>query len=318
MRMRNDVCVDSFVLSMFERQTFGVEADRPAVSVASPSSASQMVPLPSAEATEEPSSSGSSHSSSSSAAPPKESLLVQISNRVKLLERNATAAGSWLRQLNASLLHQADDMEHILEAVIRAKDTFKGSLEEQVTVRSRLKALSEQVQQFEMLIEESSQTVKLLMATLLLVGVAGLYLICSLVGGAAASPLGAAPKHVVTKEAATMTDRFVTAKKVVFVSLPPVFDTHFGRGSTVGKKPSRRVTWCGGRSTADNAADKLVEETAEDINLEDEILKSILKKAKSSPSFHRGGQLPNRRVTWCGGHFSRDSEQLGESRAREI
>ena len=155
MRMRNDVCVDSFVLSMFERQTFGVEADRPAVSVASPSSASQMVPLPSAEATEEPSSSGSSHSSSSSAAPPKESLLVQISNRVKLLERNATAAGSWLRQLNASLLHQADDMEHILEAVIRAKDTFKGSLEEQVTVRSRLKALSEQVQQFEMIIEES-------------------------------------------------------------------------------------------------------------------------------------------------------------------
>ena len=115
-----------------------------------------------------------------------------------------------------------------------------------------------------------------------------------------------------------MTDRSVTAKKVVFVSLPPVFDTHFGRGSTVGKKPSRRVTWCGGRSTADNAADKLVEETAEDINLEDEILKSILKMAKSSPSFHRGGQLPNRRVTWCGGHFSRDSEQLGESRAREI
>jgi hypothetical protein len=316
MHMRNDMCVDSVVLRMFEKHTIDVEEESKPSAFFLSSSSSNM------EVTEDRSRIGSS-SSAGSLSPQKESLLVQINNRVKLLEKNATVSGSLLRQLNASILHQAADMDHILEAVIRAKETFKDSLQEQLTVRSRLQLLTQRVEQFEMIVEESSQTVKLLTAAVVGLAVGCLYLLCSLLGGSASS-LGATP----TKEVATMTDDGAatascnSTKKVLFLPTPPVVGTHCGSSwGPIGRRrgpPSRRVTWCGGSA---NSGDNAWQRQQEELQLEEEILKSILKKTTAAPVLDTcaiGGQLSSRRrVTWCGGYLRPPSDQL-RCQAREI
>jgi hypothetical protein len=323
MRMRNDMCVDSFVLRMFEKQTIDdqeEEEDKKPSSLPLPPSLVSSSAGTIVEAAEERS------NNIASSSPQKESLLVQISNRVKLLEKNATTAGSFLRQLNASLLHQAADMDHILEAVIRAKETFKDSLSEQVTVRSRLKLLTERLHQFEALVEESSQTVKLLMATLIVMAGGGLYLVCSLLGRSAFEA-SCEKTLVVKKEIGTMTEPVPAAstasslKKVVFNTSQDVL-TNSGLGGSYirgGSRPSRRVTWCGGVEgraaiVDDSAAVRHHEELP--VQLEEEILKSILKKAARralSLDTAVGGSdsaACRRRVTWCGGYLSRHTDQL--------
>jgi len=331
MRMRNDMCVDSFVLRMFEKQTIDYEEEEEGGKPPSLPASSSLVSPEAASANVETTEERSGNSAASSLSPQKESLLVQINNRVKLLEKNATTAGSFLRQLNASLVNQAADMDHILEAVIRAKETFKDSLSEQVTVRSRLKLLTERLQHFEVLVEESSQTVKLLMATLIMMAVSGLYLVCSLLGRSAFEVRSDRPFG--KKEVGTMTESVpaVSAagslKKVVFRTPPNMLaDMDASLPCRGRSRPKRRVTWCGGGGGEGRAV--IVDDSAalrqhEELKLEDEILKSILKKAAGrAPSLDTlaaGAELAagRRRVTWCGGYLSRNSDQFN-GKAREI
>ena len=357
-RMRNDMCVDSLLLRMFEKQTTDSHPQAEEEEERGNAKPFELImpalPSSNSDAAAERSSSssaGSSGGGSSIASPPKESLLVQISNRVKLLERNATAAGSFLRQLNASLLTQAQDLDHILEAVIRAKETFKDSVREQVSVRGRLKALTERMAQVEGLVEESSQTVKLLMAAILGMAVSGLYLISALLGRSLSASSSSAAAAVATKEAATMTEGAALVnntsgsnnsclKKVAFQASPKGPEAVWGKSYPFCRRPpSRRVTWCGGGSVGAAAAAvdvavavRALQQHDEELELEAEILKSILKKATPpTSSFLKvdagvavaaaaavDDSMSRRRVTWCGGYLNRQSDQLLRSKTREI
>jgi hypothetical protein len=173
----------------------------------------------------------------------------------------------------------------------------------------------------------------MLMAALLVLGGSGIYLVCSLLGERAPAVVDGRYRPVATKEAATMTEgqpAAASVKKVGFRSLAPqYFDTDFGRNvpAVLRKKPNRRVTWCGGRIALENTVDfpPFMEKAGADTALlEDEVLKSILKKVAASPGVAvspaaRAGGLsyhhchaPSRRVTWCGGRVVHP--QLDQSR----
>lgn len=154
----------------------------------------------------------------------KETILVKLNSRLKSLEKNTTSLSLLVKKLNLTSSVQTSDMERILEAVIRAKESFKDSTREQSATRSRVRTLSEKVEKLEEYISESSNTMKMIVLAMILLGVLLLYLICSM-----------EPRSRVelaeTRETGTMTE---TGEKI-----PSSKDAS-------PRSPERRSTWCGG------------------------------------------------------------------------
>ena len=134
-----------------------------------------------------------------------------------------------LRQLNLTSSVQTSDMERILEAVIRAKESFKESSKEQAAARGRLKQLADKVTKFDEFVAETSQTIKVVVLALIMLAGFLVHLVCSLETKLRTET---GPE---TRDSATMTELTepkIFSKPVRKVDLSPVRD--------------RRSTWCGG------------------------------------------------------------------------
>ena len=118
-------------------------------------------------------------------------------------------------------------MERILEAVIRAKESFKESSKEQASTRTRVRTLTDKVLKLEEHIQESSNTIKIIVFSLILLAGLFLYLICSM------EPRGRLERGIETRETGTMTDTEEMIKKPSAKLESPL-------------RTERRSTWCGG------------------------------------------------------------------------
>merc|ERR1739848_217336 len=87
----------------------------------------------------------------------KETILVGLNSRVKTLEKNATLIKNIIKQLNTTVGVHTADMEGILEAVIKAKESFTGATKEVALFKAKMKAMSEADAKFDKFMEDTSQ-----------------------------------------------------------------------------------------------------------------------------------------------------------------
>jgi len=111
---------------------------------------------------------------------PKESVLVQISKRLKTLEKNVTLVNRLLNTLNNTNTDQSDDILHILEEVVKAQDTFQSSIKENEYISDNVKNLSEKLSIFEQVVNEKSLAIMwLTIANVLLFLLIFLFITCA-------------------------------------------------------------------------------------------------------------------------------------------
>ena len=142
------------------------------------------------------------------------------------LEKNTTSLSLLVKKLNMTSSIQTSDMERILEAVIRAKESFQESSKEQSSSRSRMRSLTEKVVKLEENIQDSSNTIKIIVFSLILLAGLFLYLVCSL------EPRDRTERITETRETGTMTDMEENMKIVSSKFESPL-------------RTERRSTWCG-------------------------------------------------------------------------
>lgn len=102
---------------------------------------------------------------------PNETVLIQISKRLKILEKNVTLVNRLVKCLNNTNADQSDDILHILEdeEVVKAQDTFQSYIKENEAISTSVKILHEKLSMFESMNNKQSMTIKeLAFANLLL------------------------------------------------------------------------------------------------------------------------------------------------------
>ena len=113
----------------------------------------------------------------STAIVPKESVLVQISNRVKILEKNITAQNHFLKGMNVSSKQQANDINKILDTILKAKAVFQETVGETENVKGKVNDLNKKLTKFEETIVEYAEALKLMIGITVFLSILCLFLI---------------------------------------------------------------------------------------------------------------------------------------------
>lgn len=151
----------------------------------------------------------------------KESILVGLNSRLKTMEKNATITSYLIKQLNHTVSVHTNDMERILEAVIKAKESFQETIKEMSFFRNKLKIMNENEIKYDKFLKDSSQNMKLLVMGFLFLTLFTLQTVCNV-----DARFGSCEEVKLTKETGTSTHDLIETK-------------------SVKNKPDRRTTWCG-------------------------------------------------------------------------
>lgn len=270
LQMRNDVCVDSVHFEHFTK--YGLNRNRENIQSIEYSTVEKKIIEPAQAKVTDTSPSipkkvqnlTKLDGNGSVVTAPKESVLVQISNRLKILEKNFTMHNNILKSFNISSKQQANDINKILETILKAKEVFQESAGETDAVKSNVNDLSKKLTRFEKVLEENADSMKLLMALIILLSILSLFLI-SLVCFKPNEKDNEEPIEVELKikkkddkicvqNTQVQTDSPKIVKKVTFsddekdgkasdddISAKLIFHQRVRR-----RDPKRRVTWCGG------------------------------------------------------------------------
>jgi len=215
---------------------------------------------------------------------PKDSVLVQISNRVKILEKNITVQNNILKNFNVSSKQQANDINKILETILKAKEVFQETAGENEAVKGDVNELNKKVSKFEELINEYAEALKLMMALTIFLSILCLFLISLIcfkpgdvkmveVDDEVDTAVGTIDQEEEYKEEKcnikdihVQTDSPIIKKRVTFSddekevraegSEEDISYKLTARRRVRRRDPARRVTWCGGtfRKLAEEAA----------------------------------------------------------------
>jgi len=215
---------------------------------------------------------------------PKDSVLVQISNRVKILEKNITVQNNILKNFNVSSKQQANDINKILETILKAKEVFQETAGENEAVKGDVNELNKKVSKFEELILEYAEALKLMMALTIFLSILCLFLISLIcfkpgdvkmveVDDEVDTAVGTIDQEEEYKEEKcnikdihVQTDSPIIKKRVTFSddekevraegSEEDISYKLTARRRVRRRDPARRVTWCGGtfRKLAEEAA----------------------------------------------------------------
>ena len=215
---------------------------------------------------------------------PKDSVLVQISNRVKILEKNITVQNNILKNFNVSSKQQANDINKILETILKAKEVFQETVGENEAVKGDVNELNKKVSKFEELINEYAEALKLMMALTIFLSILCLFLISLIcfkpgdvkmveVDDEVDTAVGTIDQEEEYKEEKcnikdihVQTDSPIIKKRVTFSddekevraegSEEDISYKLTARRRVRRRDPARRVTWCGGtfRKLAEEAA----------------------------------------------------------------
>merc|ERR1712002_373782 len=114
---------------------------------------------------------------SSTVLAPKESILVQISNRVKSLEKNLTIQSNFLKAFNTSTKQQGNDINKILETILKAKEVFEETTLDTEGIKKEVKKMDHRMGQIENVLAESTETLKMMKAVSIVLAITCLFLI---------------------------------------------------------------------------------------------------------------------------------------------
>jgi len=216
----------------------------------------------------------------SSVSVPKESVLVQISNRVKILEKNSTIQNHILKNFNVSSKQQANDINKILETILKAKEVFQETVGVTEKVKGNVNDLTKKVTRFEEVIDEYAEALKLMMAFTIFLSILCLFLI---------SVICFKPSDIkVETEEEVESTYEVIEEEVHQEEKSQIKNMHV---QTDSPKIMKKVTF------SDDEKEVKTSGSDEDIS------------AKLNASRRIRRRDPKRRVTWCGGGFRKLAEE---------
>lgn len=221
----------------------------------------------------------------STATVPKESVLVQISNRVKILEKNITAQNHFLKGMNVSSKQQSNDINKILDTILKAKAVFQETVGETEHVKGKVNDLNKKLTKFEETILEYAEALKLMMGITVFLSILCLFLI-SLI---CFKPSERKQEEEVVEVESKYEDVEVEVE-VHHQEESQIKDIHV---QTDSPKIIKKVTF------SDDEKEAKSEASDEDISA---------KLARGNRRVRRVRE-PYRRVTWCGGTFRKLAEE---------
>ena len=302
LQMRNDVCIDSVTLETLTSQNSFIGAKDKIQAVKYKSIEKKVVASGAEKEQAAVEKVGDNNDSNTNMLTPKESILVQISNRVKILEKNVSSQNNILKTFNSSSKQQENDIGKILDTIVKAKEVFEETAGETENVKGKVKRMDQKMGKMEDILAESAETMKMMMAITIVLAITCLFLVSII----CFSP---SPHYVMFEEKNEMDE--VAEEEGLSVGNPnppkrvsqsaPVIDK--GAASTVEDAPKvkKRVTFTDDEVETEASAE-------EDISLRIYSPKRRVVRRKDAA----------RRATWCGGSFRKLAEDAAALVAKEF
>lgn len=293
LQMRNDMCVDSVSLESLDTADKRIESIKYAsVEISKNASDNEIEAIRKVV--------NETKVNVSAANPPKESVLVQISNKVKTLEKNITLHNNLLKSLNNTNKQQSNDIDKILETILKAKEVFEDSVKETDGVKTKVNALNSKVTQVEKALDESMDVMKKFMVSTILLGI-----LCAFLTTILCCSQQQSIESVDNEE--EIEESITEANPVKNVNSEALEETSENNTSSTEvceiKKP-KKVTFA-----ATDESDKIDRGSSSD----DDISRRLAMRRRSTRR-----QDPRRRSTWCGGSFRKLTEEAANLIAKEF
>jgi len=297
LQMRNDVCIDSVTLETLTHSSFLGAKDK--IQAVKYKSIEKKVDAGEGgkeqQAVEK---SVENNDSNTNLLTPKESILVQISNRVKILEKNVSSQNNILKTFNSSSKQQENDIGKILDTIVKAKEVFEETAGEAENVKGKVKKMDQKMGKMEDILAESAETMKMMMAITIVLAITCLFLVSVI----CFSP---SPHYVMFEEKNEMDEVEEEEGLSVGNTKPsqsaPVLDKGAENIVEEAPKVKKRVTFTDDEVETEASAE-------EDISLRIYSPKRRMVRRKDAA----------RRATWCGGSFRKLAEDAAALVAKEF
>jgi len=298
LQMRNDVCIDSVTLETLTHSSFLGAKDK--IQAVKYKSIEKKVDAGEGgkeqQAVEK---SVENNDSNTNLLTPKESILVQISNRVKILEKNVSSQNNILKTFNSSSKQQENDIGKILDTIVKAKEVFEETAGEAENVKGKVKKMDQKMGKMEDILAESAETMKMMMAITIVLAITCLFLVSVI----CFSP---SPHFVMFEEKNEM-DEVEEEEGLSVGNTKPsqsatVLDKEADNIVDEAPKVKKRVTF------TDDEVDEMEASAEEDISLRVYSPKRRVVRRKDAA----------RRATWCGGSFRKLAEDAAALVAKEF
>lgn len=298
LQMRNDVCIDSVTLETLTHSSF-VGAKDKIQSVKYKSIEKKVAASEAGKEQQAVEKSVENNDSNTNLLTPKESILVQISNRVKILEKNVSSQNNILKTFNSSSKQQENDIGKILDTIVKAKEVFEETAGEAENVKGKVKKMDQKMGKMEDILAESAETMKMMMAITIVLAITCLFLVSVI----CFSP---SPHYVMFEEKNEMDEVEEEEGLSVGNTKPsqsaPVLDKGAENIVEEAPKVKKRVTF------TDDEVDEMEASAEEDISLRVYSPKRRVVRRKDAV----------RRATWCGGSFRKLAEDAAALVAKEF
>jgi len=302
LQMRNDVCIDSVTLETLTQNSFVGAKDK--VQAMKYKSVEKKV-IAQEEGKEQTveKSVDSNDSNTHNMLTPKESILVQISNRVKVLEKNVSSQNNILKTFNSSSKQQENDIGKILDTIVKAKEVFEETAGETENMKGRVKKMDQKMGRMEDILAESAETMKMMMAITIVLAITCLFLVSIICFSPSPHYVMFEDKNEVEEEEGLSVGSSQPSASTHRVShTSQVIDDEVETVVTEGPKVKKRVTFTDDEVETEASAE-------EDISLRISSPKRRVVMRRKDPA---------RRATWCGGSFRRLAEDAAALVAKEF
>ena len=302
LQMRNDVCIDSVTLETLTQNSF-VGAKDKVQAMKYKSMEKKVIGHEEEKEQAVEKSVDSNDSNTQNMLTPKESILVQISNRVKVLEKNVSSQNNILKTFNSSSKQQENDIGKILDTIVKAKEVFEETAGETENVKGRVKKMDQKMGRMEDILAESAETMKMMMAITIVLAITCLFLVSIICFSPSPHYVMFEEKNEVEEEEDLSVGNSQPSASTHRVShTSQVIDDEVETVVTEGPKVKKRVTFTDDEVETEASAE-------EDISLRISSPKRRVVMRRKDPA---------RRATWCGGSFRRLAEDAAALVAKEF
>ena len=303
LQMRNDVCIDSVTLETLTQNSF-VGAKDKVQAMKYKSMEKKVIGHEEEKEQAVEKSVDSNDSNTHNMLTPKESILVQISNRVKVLEKNVSSQNNILKTFNSSSKQQENDIGKILDTIVKAKEVFEETAGETENMKGRVKKMDQKMGRMEDILAESAETMKMMMAITIVLAITCLFLVSIICFSPSPHYVMFEEKNEVEEEEEGLSvgNSRPSASTHRVSHTSQVIDDEVETVVTEGPKVKKRVTFTDDEVETEASAE-------EDISLRISSPKRRVVMRRKDPA---------RRATWCGGSFRRLAEDAAALVAKEF
>jgi hypothetical protein len=230
---------------------------------------------------------------------PKESILVQISNRVKFLEKNLTAQNNVLKTFNSSSKQQGNDIGKILETIVKAKEVFEETASETEHVKGKVMNMDQKVNRIEHVLAESKETMKMMMAITIVLAIICLFLISIICFRDSSPNYGQYEAKTELEDDKPVDNTFEMPSSTSTI----LKNSDGDRGDESPQQVKKKVTF------SEEEIEKSADSGEDDISWRMESPQRRMRMKRKDPL---------RRATWCGGSLRKLAEDAAALVAKEF